>query len=275
LKDGEAEPYRLRLPVPADLPLMAELYQAGARRSLLSCQRDAALWQYNVFGRSEQNVDRLDWRIIETPDGEAVGYLGYPPYLWEPYMAGTALELRPGIPWNQVTASVLRYLWQTGQQMAERDAKKCTGYGLWLENSHPAYKVASEWLPRRREPYAWYLRVDDLPAFLQRISPVLEQRLAASEWSGYTGELKISFYRRGILLGMTHGKLTRLENWQPDHAEGGDAAFPPYTFYQLLFGYRTLEELEYAFPDCWVKENMRGLVAALFPKQDSIVYPVD
>ena len=34
-------------------------------------------------------------------------------------------------------------------------------------------------LPRIRKPYAWYLRVPDIAGFLDTITPVLEQRLAA------------------------------------------------------------------------------------------------
>jgi hypothetical protein len=48
----------------------------------------------------------------------------------------------------------------------------------------------------------------------------------------------------------------------------GDAAFPGLTFLQLLFGYRTFEELDYAFPDCWYEtDEVFGLLNALFPKR--------
>jgi len=39
-------------------------------------------------------------------------------------------------------------------------------------------------LPDERKPYAWYIRVPDLPAFIRRIKPVLEKRLALSEEQG-------------------------------------------------------------------------------------------
>lgn len=44
---------------------------------------------------------------------------------------------------------------------------------------------------------------------------------------------------------------------------------------QLLFGHRSLDELQYAFPDCLVRtEAARPLLTALFPKQPSNVWPV-
>jgi hypothetical protein len=43
---------------------------------------------------------------------------------------------------------------------------------------------------------------------------------------------------------------------------------------QLLFGYRSLAELRYAFPDCWADEEPTLLLNALFPKQSSLVFPL-
>ena len=45
---------------------------------------------------------------------------------------------------------------------------------------------------------------------------------------------------------------------------------------KLLFAYRTFDELDYAFADCWAKdEQSRAWVNALFPKLPSNVWPVD
>ena len=48
---------------------------------------------------------------------------------------------------------------------------------------------------------------------------------------------------------------------------------PDLVFLQLLFGYRSLEELEYAFADCRVEnDEARALLTALFPRQTSNVW---
>ena len=61
----------------------------------------------------------------------------------------------------------------------------------------------------------------------------------------------------------------------PDHPNFGDARFPDLTLLQLLFGYRSLEELEYAFADCGAETHeARVLLNSLFPKQPSAVYTV-
>ena len=90
---------------------------------------------------------------------------------------------------------------------------------------------------------------------------------------GHTGELKISFYRNGLRLAFEKGRLTQVDLWKPTDSEEGSAAFPNLTFLQLLFGYRSLEELDYAFADCWTKnDEARALLKILFPKQPSFAH---
>ena len=52
------------------------------------------------------------------------------------------------------------------------------------------------------------------------------------------------------------------------------ACFPDLAFLQLLFGYRSFDELDYAFADCFTDEEMPPLVRALFPKQALDVWSV-
>ena len=47
--------------------------------------------------------------------------------------------------------------------------------------------------------------------------------------------------------------------------------FPPLLFLQLLFGYRSLDELYAYFQDIWPKDEARLLLNTLFPKQPSWV----
>ena len=144
-----------------------------------------------------------------------------------------------------------------------------------LGTEHPVYDAFGDRLPRTVPPYAWYLRVPDLPRFLRRIAPALERRLAESPLAGHCGELKVNFYRDGLRLAFDRGCLTAVEPWQPAHAEEGAAAFPGLIFLQLLFGYRALHELRYAFADCWVEgDEPRELLTALFPKRPSDVLHV-
>ncbi len=279
LKEGESDPYTARAATEADLPFIASLYKRANARNLLACPRDEALWQYELSGRSEMGINTWVLRVIQrAEDGEPVGYLAHQPRLWGIAMATTQYEVAPGISWHQVTPSVIRYLWQTGQGYDGQpgNAEQHKAYAFAMGTTHPVYEVLGpERAQRRWKPYAWYIRVPDLPAFLRHIAPVLNQRVAASTMSGYSGEITLNFYRGGLRLRLEAGELVEVEPWKPPYVEAGKAGFPPHTFLQLLFGYRSMEELEYAFADCWSNDSdTRLLLNILFPKAPSAVWPI-
>jgi hypothetical protein len=278
LKESESEPFNIRPAAEADLPFIADLYDQGRRRSLLSCVWNDALWRYELTGKDAKNVNRADLRVIETPTGERVGFLAHPPFVWGAMMVTTVYELKAGVSWAAVTPSVIRYLQATGEvyQPPLGNKEPFGSFGFWFSVDHPVYHVIPDKLPRVRQPYAWYIRVPDLPAFLRHVAPVLEQRMAASPLAGHTGDVKLSFYRTGIRLAFENGRLTSVEAYLPTPVgHSGDAAFPGLTFLQLLCGYRSLDELKYAFVDCWTSnDTIYALLTTLFPKQPSVVWPV-
>ena len=275
LKEGEEEPFRVRLATEADLDFMSHVYEQGNERYLVACVRDEALWRYELNGRSEKNEDRQELRLVETVEGERVGFFTHWTGLWKQRMGTSLYELKPGLSWLAVTPTVIRYLWATGEECAKREKQEMGAFAFWLGTEHPVYQVMHSRLPHTQKPYAWYVRVPDLPDFLRHVAPVLERRLTGSALVGHSGELKVSFYRDGLRLVFAQGRLTDVEPWEPTQADDGAAAFPDRTFLQLLFGHRTLEELDYAFTDCWAgSDEARALLKILFPKQPSHVWPV-
>jgi hypothetical protein len=279
LKEGEAEPYRVRPAAESDLPFIAEMYARGAARSLVACARDETVWRYELLHRSPANINGRQLRIIESVEGAPVGFLAHPGYVWSPAMMATFYELKPGVSYLAVTPSVARYLWAAGQTYSARDKSDHQAFGFHLGPEHPVYEAFGDKLPRPWKPYAWYIRVPDLPAFLRRIAPALEKRLSVSPFAGHSGELTLSFYRDGVQLVFEAGRLAAVERWQPapdSRNPHADANFPDLTFLHVLFGHRSLDELEHVFRDCWSKEDStRELVKALFPKRASYVWPVD
>jgi hypothetical protein len=272
------EPYRLRPAEESDLPFLVELGSLSNQRYLVSCVRNENMWAYELNGKSPENVNYAEIRIIESLSDGAVGYVVHPPYCWGAMMAATSYEVKPGISWAAVTPTVVRYLQSTGEAYSTEDGKDLDfeAFGFWLGGEHPVYQVIPDKLSRVRHPYAWYMRVPDLPGFLELITPVLEKRLKESPMVGHSGELKITFYGDGIRLVFEKGRLTGIEKWKPEPTlNSGDAGFPDLTFLQLLFGYRDLSELKYAFADCWAKEDLVSvLLDILFPKKVSQVWPL-
>ena len=271
LAESVPEPFGLRIASETDIPFLSATYLHAAKRSLLYAVRDTALWQLDLVGRSQNNINRLVWNIIErTSNGKPVGFLAHPWFAGGNSVPAVMYELTPGISWLDVTPSVVRYLWNLGKSICESEGKSRLAFTFTLSDRHPVYEILRSNLPQIREPYAWYLRVPDLPAFIWRIAPVLEQRLANSLIPGYNGALKINFYNSGLRLAFTDAKLTNIDTWKPDSKNSGDIAFPGQTFLQVLFGHRELYELKQSYADCWWEhEEARILISTLFPRKPS------
>ncbi|MBI5298188.1 MAG: GNAT family N-acetyltransferase [Chloroflexi bacterium] len=273
LPEGQTEAFLVRPAVTADIPFLMELYNHAAARSELYAVRDEALWQYELDGCSVDSVSHRKWKIIERAEThEPVGYLMLPNWNSRDALFVMRYELKPGVSWLEATPSVLRHIHCLCQTPDPETGKVRTAYTLLLGQDHPVYALMGNDLPQIRKPYAWYVRVPDLPAFIRRIAPALEARLENSIAVGYSGEIKFNFYRNGMRLAFEQGKLQTAEAWQPTPEDWGHIAFPELTFLQVLFGYRSTQELRQSYADCWWHtESHRALVDILFPRKISSV----
>lgn len=275
LKKGEKEPYCIRPAIKTDLPFIAKTYRETQTRYAISCLRGADVFSYELNGQSPKNINRFEMRILEDAHGRRIGYFQHLRFLHVNGLMVVGYELKPGTSWLDVTPSVVRYLWETGEKYAKRNRQSRDSFRFMLGAEHPAYEALGDALPAFRPPYAWYLRVPDLPGFIRHIAPVLEKRLAESIAAGFTGELRFSFYRDGLRLVFTRGRLKTVDVWKPKPGDNESAAFPDLTFLQLLFGYRSMDELRFAFKDCyWMNNTVRVLLNALFPKRLSDMFAI-
>jgi GNAT superfamily N-acetyltransferase len=276
LKDDEEDPYSLRPATYADIPFIMDVYARALERNLVGCLRDEAYWQYEIDGKSKQNIQRSELRLIESAEGERVGFIQHAPLLWNPIINMWSYELKAGISWLDVTPSVIRYLVKAGEEYAiKKDDIELAGYHFNMGADHPAHRVLPERMPRLAKPYAWYIRVADVPDFLQHIGPVLERRLAESLLVGHNGDLKISFYHSAVKLSFEKGQLKAVEGYQPEHNEDGDAFFPDLTFLRVLFGYETFEDVTNMFADCFARnDHGRALMPVLFPQKHSNIWAI-
>jgi hypothetical protein len=288
LPAGDADDWSVRPLTVDDLAFAAALDAAAARRYLVTVPRDESLWRHELTGHTEASMPRQEWRVVEAPGGDRVAILGHAPRLNGDTLAVTALEVRAGVSWRAVHHAIVPYLRATGEEYARRDGKaafRSLGF-WWLGRHHPLCRVVH--FTDFRRAGALYVRVPDVARVLGLIAPVLEARLASSPMAGHTGELKLGFDRDGVRLVFARGVLELAERWCPSRsvvgqemglpsrdARRGDAAFPGLTFLHLLFGSRSFEELEAVFADCFVRGGEpRALLAALFPKEPSDVWPV-
>ena len=257
LEEAQGEPYHLRPAVSLDLAFLAKLDQSASARSLVACPRDKTLWRYELSGKSHANVDRQEVHLIETFGGEPAGFLVLSDKLRRGRVEATAYELKPGLSWRTVTPSVIRGLWARGEELAAKDAKQeLQGFAFVVGDQHPVFEVSRAWLPHTRKPYAWYLRVGNLPAFLRLIQPVLERRLGrlAARW-GTQERSRSASTDPGSSLALKRAPSPRSSPGSQPSRTRGALPFPNLVFLKLLFGYRTLDELMYAQADCWAADK--------------------
>jgi hypothetical protein len=278
------EPYRLRPATLDDIPRLMALYETRRSASLVWQDAPEAFWRHLIASWDDPLVRQqgavhsaLTGRLymIVADDGQVGGYTWLAAKRWGRDLLVFALELGAHTNWQAAMPSLLRLLRRQGEQtpVVRPPGEPFEEIRLQLGRSHPLYDVLGERLaPRYEPPYAWYLRVEDAAAFVHHIAPVLEGRIARSVLAGYTGEVKIDFYRGGLRLQWAQGKLAAAEPWRtPAYGEEAGAGCPPLTFLQLLFGYRSLAELRATFPDVWANSEAALLLNILFPLQPSTV----
>ncbi|MDQ2998237.1 MAG: GNAT family N-acetyltransferase [Chloroflexota bacterium] len=281
LKPGDSEPYTLRAATSKDLPQALALYDRERARGPISAQTDADYWRWVLEGQNPAAGEGWGiWMIVGAAGDRApVGYLLTNRRLRNDRLSVVGLALEPGVALPTLLPSLLRALQGLALAMPPSlpDRTPVARIVFALYASHPIYDALGAGLTADVEPpYAWYVRVPDLPQFIRRIAPALERRLAGSSASGYTGELTLNFFRSGLRLVFEQGRLTdaadfRAEGWDPHY----NAGFPPLVFLQLLFGRRSLAELRHIFPDIYADQIGRSLLEALFPARPSWVLPLE
>ena len=285
LKEGQSEAFALRPATPEDLPLVFQIYEGArtARGHLVSAPLDDAFLRWIYDGISPERRAGLNTHMVVRADSEAVGYVWTQRARRSNRFNVLGIELLPDVSLYAALPSVLRGLKALAGAAPtwKPDTPPATRLGFELGGQHRIYDaLGAERLPYVEKPYAWYVRVADLPAFVRMVTPILERRLANSVFAGHTGEAKLNFFRGGLRLAFENGKLTAAEPWSAprwgkEWGEGAHAGFPPLTILQLLFGHRSLDELKAAYPDISTNDEGRALLDALFPKQASFVLPQD
>jgi hypothetical protein len=275
LEDGAPEPFLIRPATTADIAFILRLDEQQRNNWVITRRRDDSLLRCQIeTSRVPQYRNCIE--LIENPDGVPVGYLSHLPTLWSGRVPVMACEIENGVSYLEVMPSVLRHLRDAGASYAEHEpATAFEGISFTFGSDHPVYRALPRYLSRQSPPYAWYVRVKDLPRYLSFIAPVLDERFARSVAAGHSGELVLGSYEGSVRLVLERGRLAAAEPSADVGPDDCSAWFPGLSFLQLVFGFRSLAELEHASPDCMVNtERARVLLDALFPKQASRLWPL-
>lgn len=119
------------------------------------------------------------------------------------------------------------------------------------------------------KPYGWQVKLLDPQDFLWKMRPLFEKRLAESEYKGLTKTLPLNFWKYALSLEFIDGKLVSVEKISET---GRVLGLNPYASIQLFLGYRSREDLEYAYPDFYVRGGNAELIDVLFPRRPGYIH---
>lgn len=269
----DSEPYRLRKASAADIPLLTHLYDIRREAHPVRAVLSHDIWQEMIDDQQDDPASRsrLSAHIIITASGAVCGYALLNTLLIRRDLSIFALETNNDTSWQSVTPSLLRAFLRYAETLTGSDTgtQPIDTLSFYLDHNHPLYPLLGPRLsPPDQYPYARYLRIPDMAAFIRQIVPALEARLARSSLADYTGELSLDFYHKGsIAITFARGYITTIEQHTTSpYLHKGGVACPEEIFWKLLFGYRSLHELRYMFADIWTTKEAEALLMILFPK---------
>jgi hypothetical protein len=280
---------QLRIATFDDVPRIMEIYRQRRASSLVRHEAIEAGLRFEVGIWDDPAVRGVDirqnglkgryWMILDA-EQSVVGYTWLPSRRRGQALTIYELEFANGVNIIALLPSLLRRIRDHALSVPamSADAPHLKEIVFELGSAHPMYDaMGNEMAPRVIPAYAWYVRMPDVAAFIRRITPELEARIARSFLAGFTGTPRIDLYRSSLELRFERGKLHAVEVLRDTLAEEDETCVlrcPPINFPQLLLGYRSLDELRHIFPDVRVKDDRQLLVNTLFPKQHSNVDPM-
>ncbi len=132
-------------------------------------------------------------------------------------------------------------------------------FGKWMESLGGAYHYG----------WAWQVKIPLLREFLQRICPVLEQRIAVTSFETLSRDLRISNYRETATLHFTEGHIREISGKLEYPGHDVEVRIPQEFLVRLLFCDRSADEIQHIITDAQVSPEVAPLVDVLFPHKPS------
>jgi hypothetical protein len=256
----------VRPATPADVPFLAAVEAQQPSGTVLGPRRGEAGFALEL-ARRPQGMLAIELLVIERPaGGRPIGYVAHTRRLRDGLVSLRALEVRRGESWLAPTAAVISHL---QDWLRRHPGGPGRGVRLALPDGHPAIRsLATRVGSGPPGSYGLYLRVPEPAALLRAVAPVLESRLAASPATGWSGELRVDLYTGGLHLRCREGRLEAVDDWTPkgNDEPSADVSIPADDFLRLVFGSRSIADVERATADCLLKSDAAALLLdVLFP----------
>ena len=254
-----------------DIPSLKKYYAIHSQKYLLNSVRDDDIWRFELSDMSPNSIHEKHFWLISYRDNRPAGYIGF--VTWPQSTIINEIACEPTQSLREfalfVTRAIGRYIDETNSKTTDNEATKPMSKRLFFNcgREHPAYTALGRQLGEPSTPYAWYVRIPNVPAFLNHIQPVLERRLGNSVLINHTGTFKINLYEEQFLFEIKAGRITNINSYEPKSFRDGDLFFTRPEFIQLVCGHKSFDEINNIHVDCHCRNHeAKVLVDILFPK---------
>lgn len=256
----DEQPYGIRQAVADDIPALVRLYDEAALTLDISALRNSDEWHYLLDQCAIGSALDSEFWVIANADGQIAGY-----WRLSEHGFGVGLRVMEASRFSVSTAESLLAWLKTAAVTREKPTVQ-----FKLPDNHDLLRVARWKGAYDPSAYAWQIHLVDVGQLLRKITPVLERRIAASPFAGYSQTVTINLYREAFTLTFDGGKLLSVE--AIGFSEAGSIRLPPLLFAPLMLGYRSRAELEAMYPDVSIWGESKDLVDVLFPKLDAYLF---
>ena len=245
--------YSFRRATADDIPALMRLYDEAARSLNVSTLRDADTWRFMLEHTAGTDLEGEIWLILDA--------VAQPIAYWRiaSHGFGTGLIVSETSRLNIDAAHALLH-----QLKALAILRDKPGIRFNLPVTNDLLHVARTFGAQDRGTYAWQIHLVDVARLLRKLAPVLECRIDASLFAGFSQKVNLNLYRETFELHFERGKLLAVNNI--GFREFDEIRIPPLLLAPLIFGYRSREELCYSHPDVSIGGQSQLLIDTLFPK---------
>jgi hypothetical protein len=291
LDNGSVEPLKHRRATIDDIPAILEFDMAQRHDCVVYIPMSEAWIRGQIEDMQRKDTDKTHVvgkypLMFEDQSGKVVGFCvvaGFGDELERTVIGIYQIGFAPDIHLSAVLFSAMRNVIAFAkEEVDEARYSQLTSLGWHVSRWHPVVEaIPSEirtFAKLAYEDHSYYYRVPDLCAFIQHILPALNSRLKSSfTHKNYTGSIKVSMYTPrypGFELQISSGLITNVLPYvKRDQSEDPTVAyFPPFVFLQVLFGRKSIVELEDIFPDVEMEEDVEKLLNVIFPKKISVIH---
>lgn len=119
--------------------------------------------------------------------------------------------------------------------------------------------------------YGWQVKLLNPVKFLNKIIPILNQRLLNSSYKEYSGVVTLNIDNRKLFIEISKGNINKIHSGVL--SDNLDAIIPRDLVEPLFLGYRSIKELQYIRPDL-ATFNTYDLLNVLFPPLKNWLYSI-